>query len=68
MPASLGAGRRGAGGRAGGVVSVGNDWRYAEYAEGGFVPRVGINEPGPGPTTSTDAAGAAASAPPSGTQ
>jgi penicillin-binding protein 1A len=24
-----------------GVVPVGNDWRYTEWAEGGFVPRVG---------------------------
>jgi penicillin-binding protein 1A len=45
----------------GGIVSVGNDWRYAEYAEGGFVPRVGINEPRPTPATSTDAASAASS-------
>ncbi|HRD98177.1 MAG TPA: PBP1A family penicillin-binding protein [Rubrivivax sp.] len=52
----------------GGIVSVGNDWRYAEYAEGGFVPRVGINEPRPGPTTTTDAGGAAASAASSSTQ
>ena len=51
----------------GGIVSVGNDWRYAEYAEGGFVPRVGINEPQP--ATAMDAAPASpASAPAGGTQ
>ncbi len=40
-----------------GVVAVGGDWRYAEFAEGGFVARVGA------PATSTDPA-----APPAGAQ
>jgi penicillin-binding protein 1A len=40
-----------------GVVSVGGDWRYAEWAEGGFVVRVG-----PPPAPATAASGAQASA------
>ena len=54
----------------GGIVSVGNDWRYAEYAEGGFVPGVGINEPQPSASVAVDAAAAAtaASAPTGSTQ
>ena len=51
----------------GGIVSVGNDWRYAEYAEGGFVPGVGISAPPPAASVAADAA-AAASAPAGGTQ
>ena len=39
-----------------GVVAVGGDWRYTEWAEGGFVPRVGSPAPLP-------AAAAAASEP-----
>jgi penicillin-binding protein 1A len=51
----------------GGIVSVGDDWRYTEFAEGGFVPRVGINEPQP--ATATDAAPTSpASAPAGSTQ
>jgi len=48
-----------------GVVAVGGDWRYAEFAEGGFVARVGAPAPvapdaaQPAPPTS-----ASASAPP----
>ena len=44
-----------------GVVAVGDDWRYAEFTEGGFVARVGASPP----MASTPAlpASAAASAP-----
>ncbi len=28
-----------------GVVAAGDDWRYVEWAEGGFVPQVGVPEP-----------------------
>ena len=41
-----------------GLVMVGSDWRYSEWAEGGFVPRVGSAAETP------VAAGVAASAPP----
>jgi penicillin-binding protein 1A len=40
-----------------GVASVGNDWRYGEYANGGFKPRVGV------PTIKKVDAEGAASAP-----
>jgi penicillin-binding protein 1A len=43
-----------------GVVEVGGDWRYAEYAEGGFLTGIGLPAENP-----ADAASAAASAPPS---
>jgi penicillin-binding protein 1A len=39
-----------------GVVNVDGDWRYSEYAEGGFVPRIGLDAP-------ADAASEPASAP-----
>ena len=35
-----------------GVVSVGGDWRYAEWAEGGFVTRVGATVATPAPAAS----------------
>jgi penicillin-binding protein 1A len=42
-----------------GVVNVDGDWRYAEYAEGGYVPRIGLEAP-------AAAASDAASSPPDG--
>ncbi len=46
----------------GGVVSVGTDWRYSEYANGGFRPRIGVPRELPlaplDPMTQAPAAGA----------
>ncbi|MDE2372484.1 MAG: PBP1A family penicillin-binding protein [Burkholderiales bacterium] len=39
-----------------GIIQTGDDWRYSEYAEGGFITRVGA------PPAGVDAAAAAASA------
>ena len=50
----------------GGIVSVGNDWRYAEYAEGGFAPGVRLNEPQPSASVAADAAAATAASAPTG--
>jgi len=45
-----------------GVVPVGNDWRFNEWAEGGFVARVGQPaSPAADPLAAPDAASAAAS-------
>jgi penicillin-binding protein 1A len=44
-----------------GVVQVGNDWRYSEWADGGFLARVG--PPAPATPAVPDASAAAASAP-----
>jgi penicillin-binding protein 1A len=50
-----------------GVVAAGGDWRYAEFAEGGFVLRVGDADTGlpapPQAPTAASAASAAASVP-----
>ena len=46
-----------------GVVAVGRDWRYTEWAEGGFVARVGSPNPPPsGPAATATAPATAASA------
>jgi penicillin-binding protein 1A len=43
-----------------GVVAVGGDWRYAEWAEGGFVTRVGVPAvPASAPTSAASAESAA---------
>ena len=47
-----------------GVQAVAGDWRFAEWAEGGFVPHIGIAPAAPGSDTSTTpGTPAAASAP-----
>ena len=48
-----------------GVVNVGEDWRFAEFAEGGFVARVGEAHnalPAPAPASAPAAAAAASAA------
>ena len=40
-----------------GVVHTGSDWRYAEFADGGFVPRIGVPQAAPlSPQTAASAA------------
>jgi hypothetical protein len=55
-----------------GLVQVGDDWRYSEWAEGGFVVRVGSGEgtaAAASPASSAGAASApAAAAPASSTE
>ena len=45
-----------------GVVAVGGDWRYSEWANGGFVARVG--PPGTAPAPAPEASATPASSPP----
>ncbi|NDY92957.1 penicillin-binding protein 1A [Ideonella livida] len=46
-----------------GVVEAGGDWRYAEYAEGGWLTGVGLEEPGAAEAAASAAAGASATGP-----
>jgi penicillin-binding protein 1A len=43
-----------------GIASVGHDWRYGEYAQGGYVARVGSRAKAPPPEAIADAAAPAA--------
>jgi penicillin-binding protein 1A len=45
-----------------GIASVGNEWRYAEYANGGFRPRVGVPTIKPADAASGASSGASAPA------
>jgi penicillin-binding protein 1A len=45
-----------------GVVAVGADWRYAEWAEGGFASRVGPAPAAAAPAATAEPASAASTA------
>jgi penicillin-binding protein 1A len=43
------------------VSEVAGDWRYSEFAEGGFVTRIGLDDPAAAEAAAASAAASAAS-------